>query len=156
MTKTGPGGITLLHVIDRVTAERRLCCQLVDNRNNPLAHWEMTRAEATQFVKDLDTSISKIWIGAIKEQSLSEDLLIERAKNEILRRALTLSSQSVADLEDRLEVECFGADTNRSIVIAQAAASVGLANKGDSAFGLDELSLEQARALFRAIEKAEG
>lgn len=84
-----------------------------------------------------------------------DELLVEKTKNEILRRALRLSSQCVSDLLDQLDVENFGADTHYSVALAEAAVSVGLANKGDSAFDLDGITLEQAKAtdLFMVFEK---
>lgn len=59
--KAGPGGISLKHVIDRVTAERRLCIELEDLEQVPLAHMELTRAEAVSFYKSVGEAIQQIW-----------------------------------------------------------------------------------------------
>lgn len=91
-----------------------------------------------------------------QSDALRERLHIARARIVILKRALALSSQCVADLLDQLDIENFGADTHYSCALAEAAVSVGLANKGDSAFDLDGITLEQARTLFREIEMVEG
>lgn len=60
-SKSGPGAISLLHVIDRTTAERRLAFHLENEEGVPLAHLEMTRAEAVNFHKLLRESIQSVW-----------------------------------------------------------------------------------------------
>lgn len=59
--KIGPGSVNFLHVIDPVTAERRLCMQLETTDELPLAHLEMTRAEAVNLYHHVADCIQKIW-----------------------------------------------------------------------------------------------
>lgn len=92
-----------------------------------------------------------------KEHDLRRDQLkIALATIVILKRALALSSQCVADMEDQLEIECFGADVHKSVVIASAAAEFGLANQGDSAYSLESLTAEQALRVLSASNKKGG
>ncbi len=76
---------------------------------------------------------------------MNDGLLKVHAQNIVLKRALRLSSQCVADMEDLCEIECLGADTHYSVVIAVAAEQYGLANKGDSAYDFDKMTIEQAK-----------
>ena len=61
--KSGPGAISLLHVIDKTTAERRLAFHLENEEGVALAHMEMTRAEAVNFYQNLGKSIQMVWPG---------------------------------------------------------------------------------------------
>lgn len=57
----GPGGVQILHVIDPKTSERRICLELLNQDDKPLAHMELSRSEAVKFHKTWGDSIQNIW-----------------------------------------------------------------------------------------------
>lgn len=76
-----------------------------------------------------------------------EDFEIRKAQIKLLKDALYLQCKVVDDLMDKLEIEHFGPETDRSVSLAVAATKYGIAQEGDSAFDLDGMTLEQARAV---------
>lgn len=68
----------------------------------------------------------------------------DQARITLLKTALVAACEMIHDLEDRLDLAEFGPDTLRSILIAQSAAKYGVANTSDSAYSLDDISLEDA------------
>lgn len=76
--------------------------------------------------------------------AVAKQITKDQARITLLKTALVAACELLHDLEDRLDLAEFGPDTLRSILIAQSAAKYGVANTSDSAYSLDDISLEDA------------
>lgn len=71
-----------------------------------------------------------------------------KARQIITNEALNEACKLISDLTDRLELENFGPDAEKSILLAVAAGKYGLAQPGDSAYSLRDMSTEEAMAVL--------